>query len=82
MIQVGDRVYLKKDPVIEGYKIGDTGEVKFIESHEFFFPVQVQMDFPDINGHSYYRFNYDQLGVVKVIDWLKVPEPDEIDIPL
>lgn len=82
MIQVGDRVSLKKDPGIEGYSVGDTGKVLFIEAQEYFFPVQVEMDHPDIDGHSYYRFDYDQLSVMKTIDWLDAPTSEEADIPL
>ena len=82
MIEAGSRVYLKRDPFIEGYEAGDMGTVIFIESQEFFYPVQVQMDRSDINGHAYYRFDYDQLHVIKMTSELAVPMSNEMDIPL
>lgn len=82
MIRVGDRVSLRKDPCIEGYKIGDTGTVLSIEAQEYFFPVEVEMDHPDMDGHSYYRFDFDQLGVIKTNSWLDHHIPEGADIPL
>lgn len=82
MIRVGDRVFLRKDPRIEGYKIGDTGKVLSIEVQEYFFPVQVEMDHPDMDGHPYYRFDFDQLSVVKANSWLDESIPEGADIPL
>lgn len=63
MLKSGQRVYIKSDIEVKGVEIGTKATVMFLFPAEFF-PVQIELDTPDDDGHCIYRVRYEDLGII------------------
>ncbi|UOE57995.1 hypothetical protein [Cytobacillus oceanisediminis] len=88
----GKRVCIKKDIGVSGVPVGSKGTVQFVFLNEFF-PVQLELDEPDSDGHHVYRVGLGDIGEITeegqkekltVIepehDWLSVNAGEDIPI--
>lgn len=63
MIDKGKRIYIKQDINVDGVEIGTKATVMDVFPGELY-PVQLQLDVPDADGHSIYRVQYGDIGEI------------------
>lgn len=68
----GKRVKLKRDICVTGISVGAPATVMFYFPNEFF-PVQLEFDQKDADGHSIYRVELADIREFKEtkLDWIK-----------
>ena len=83
MFQDGDRVYIKQDIGVVGVEIGTQATIEYIMMNEYTYPVQLRLDVPCNDGHSYYRVRFEDIEPLPedmIEEPLFVIEPDWGDV--